>query len=42
MNLERVMTMETYTKESRVVVLTDGKQLPVSLAEYNQLMELLR
>ena len=41
-NLERVVKMEPYTKESRVAVLADGKQLPVSRAGYAKLSELLR
>jgi len=41
-NLERVVKMEPYTKESRVAVLADGKQLPVSRAGYARLSELLR
>jgi two-component system LytT family response regulator len=41
-NLERVVKMEPYTKESRVAVLADGTQLPVSRAGYARLSELLR
>jgi two-component system, LytTR family, response regulator len=41
-NLERVVKMEPYTKESRVAVLADGTQLPVSRAGYARLAELLR
>ena len=41
-NLERVVKMEPYTKDSRVAVLADGKQLPVSRAGYARLAELLR
>ena len=41
-NLERVTKLEPYTKESRVVVLTDGTQLPVSRAGYARLAELLK
>lgn len=41
-NLERVAKMEPYTKESRVAVLADGTQLPVSRAGYSRLAELLR
>jgi two-component system, LytTR family, response regulator len=41
-NLERVARMEPYTKESRVVVLSDGKQLPVSRTGYTRLAELLK
>jgi two-component system LytT family response regulator len=39
-NLERVAKMEPYTKESRVAVLSDGKQLPVSRAGYARLSEM--
>ena len=41
-NLERVVKMEPYTKESRVAVLADGTQLPVSRAGYARLVELLK
>ena len=41
-NLERVAKMEPYAKESRVAVLADGTQLPVSRAGYARLSELLR
>ena len=41
-NLERVTKLEPYTKESRVVVLADGTQLPVSRAGYGRLAELLK
>jgi two-component system LytT family response regulator len=41
-NLERVVKMEPYAKESRVAVLADGTQLPVSRAGYARLAELLR
>ena len=41
-NLERVSRMEPYTKESRVAVLADGTQLPVSRAGYARLAELLK
>jgi two-component system LytT family response regulator len=40
-NLERVVKMEPYTKDSRIAVLTDGKQLPVSRAGYQRLAALL-
>jgi two-component system LytT family response regulator len=40
-NLERVVKMEPYTKDSRIAVLTDGKQLPVSRAGYQRLTALL-
>ncbi|HUI81530.1 MAG TPA: response regulator [Bryobacteraceae bacterium] len=40
-NLERVVKIEPYTKDSRVVVLTDGAQLPVSRAGYTRLQDLL-
>ena len=41
-NLERVARMEPYTKESRMAVLADGTQLPVSRAGYARLAELLK
>ena len=40
-NLERVVKIEPYTKDSRVVVLADGAQLPMSRAGYTRLQELL-
>ena len=40
-NLERVARIEPYTKDSRIAVLTDGTQLPVSRAGYERLKALL-
>jgi two-component system LytT family response regulator len=40
-NLERVAKIEPYTKDSRVAVLSDGTQLPVSRSGYARLKELL-
>jgi two-component system LytT family response regulator len=40
-NLERIATIEPYTKDSRVVVLGDGTKLPVSRTGYARLKELL-
>jgi two-component system, LytTR family, response regulator len=40
-NLDRVVKLEPYGKDSRVVVLNDGKQLPVSRAGYQRLAALL-
>jgi two-component system, LytTR family, response regulator len=40
-NLERVVKLEPYSKDSRIVVLNDGKQLPVSRAGYQRLAALL-
>ena len=40
-NLERIARIEPYTKDSRVAVLQDGKQLPVSRAGHARLKELL-
>jgi two-component system LytT family response regulator len=40
-NFERVVRIEPYSKDSRVVVLTDGKQLAVSRAGYERLKALL-
>ncbi|MGH9667671.1 MAG: protein kinase domain-containing protein, partial [Bryobacteraceae bacterium] len=40
-NLERVAKIEPYTKDSRIVVLADGSQLPVSRAGYARLKALL-
>ncbi len=40
-NLAQVARIEPYNKDSRVVVLTDGTQLPVSRAGYDRLKALL-
>ncbi len=40
-NLERVARIEPYTKDSRVAILRDGTQLPVSRAGYAKLKDLL-
>jgi two-component system, LytTR family, response regulator len=40
-NLERVVKMEPYTKDSRVAILSDGRQLPVSRSGYQRLAALL-
>jgi len=41
LNLERVAKIEPYAKDSRVAVLSDGTQLPVSRAGYDRLKALL-
>jgi two-component system LytT family response regulator len=40
-NLERVTKIEPYAKDSRVAVMSDGTQLPVSRAGYDRLKALL-
>ncbi len=40
-NLERVAKIEPYAKDSRIAVLSDGAQLPVSRAGYERLRALL-
>jgi two-component system, LytTR family, response regulator len=40
-NLERIAKIEPYTKDSRVAVLNDGTQLPVSRSGYARLSDLL-
>ncbi len=40
-NIERLVRLETYAKESRIVVLNDGTKLPVSRSGYEKLKELL-
>jgi two-component system, LytTR family, response regulator len=40
-NLERVAKIEPYAKDSRIAVLSDGTQLPVSRAGYDRLRALL-
>ncbi|MGB2867313.1 MAG: response regulator [Bacteroidota bacterium] len=41
LNLERLARLEPYAKDSRVAILKDGTQLPVSKAGYERLKELL-
>ena len=41
LNLERLARLELYAKDSRVAILHDGKQLPVSRAGYARLKELM-
>jgi len=40
-NVERIARIEPYTKDSRVAVLNDGSQLPVSRSGYAKLKEML-
>ena len=40
-NIERLARLETYAKESRIVVLRDGTKLPVSRSGYEKLKGLL-
>ncbi len=40
-NLERIAKIEPYTKDTRVVLLSDGAQIPVSRTGYTRLKELL-
>ena len=40
-NLERVVRIEPYAKESRIAILTDGARVPVSRAGYARLRALL-
>jgi two-component system, LytTR family, response regulator len=42
LNVERIGRLELYAKDSRVAILTDGRQLPVSRAGYARLRELLQ
>jgi two-component system LytT family response regulator len=41
LNLERLARLEPYGKDSRVAILHDGRQLPVSRAGYTRLRELM-
>jgi len=41
LNVERLARLELYAKDSRVAILKDGRQLPVSRAGYARLKELL-
>lgn len=40
-NLDRVARLETYTKDSRVVVLQGGREIPVSRSGYARLREMM-
>jgi two-component system LytT family response regulator len=40
-NLERIARLERYGKDSRIAILHDGKELPVSRAGYQRLKELM-
>jgi len=42
LNVERIGRLELYAKDSRVAILADGRQLPVSRAGYARLRELLQ
>jgi two-component system LytT family response regulator len=41
LNLDRLMRLEPYAKDSRIAILADGTQLPVSRAGYSKLKPLL-
>jgi two-component system LytT family response regulator len=41
LNLERLARLEPYAKDSRMAILHDGKQLPVSRSGYARLKELM-
>jgi two-component system LytT family response regulator len=41
LNVERLARLEPYAKDSRVAILADGRQLPVSRAGYARLKELI-
>ena len=41
LNVERLARLELYAKDSRIAILKDGKQVPVSRAGYARLKELL-
>src|SRR5512135_1302250 len=41
LNIDRLMRLEPYAKDSRVAILADGTQLPVSRAGYSKLKPLL-
>ncbi len=42
MNLDRLQRLEPYAKDSRVAILKDGRELPVSRAGYARLRELMQ
>jgi two-component system, LytTR family, response regulator len=41
LNLERVVRIESYTKDTRLAILSDGSQIPVSRAGYLKLKQLM-
>ncbi len=41
LNLERITKVEPYTKDTRIAVLSDGTQIPVSRSGYLRLKELI-
>ena len=41
LQIDRLARLEPYAKDSRVAVLKDGKELPVSRAGYARLRELM-
>jgi two-component system, LytTR family, response regulator len=41
LNLERVVRIESYTKDTRLAILSDGSQIPVSRAGYLRLKQLM-
>ena len=41
LNVERIARVELYAKDSRIAILRDGRQLPVSRAGYQRLAKLL-
>jgi two-component system LytT family response regulator len=41
-NIERVTKIEPYTKDTKLAILTDGAQIPMSRAGYARLKELMR
>jgi two-component system LytT family response regulator len=41
LNVERIARLELYAKDSRVAILKDGKQIPVSRAGYARLKEMM-
>jgi two-component system LytT family response regulator len=40
-NIERIVRVELYAKDSRVAILSDGAKLPVSRSGYQRLQQLL-
>ena len=41
LNLDRIARVEPYAKDSRVAVLSDGREVPVSRTGYQRLRELM-
>jgi len=41
LNVEKILKIEPYTKDTKLAVLVDGAQIPISRAGYARLKELM-